>query len=691
MDTDDGILLRRWLSERDADAFVQVAMRHAKMVYGVALRILGNSHDAEEVAQDCFEALASTTKPPRDNLSGWLYKVAANQAKKRIRSEQRRQDREERYLAELPTDADASWDDICRYVDEIILELPDINREPLVAHFFEQETHEIIAQRLGIPRRTVSNRIQQGIETVRHELKKRGIPVATTVMGTWFEAQATAISVPSARLTERIARIGVSGVGRTAITIGSVSLLGKVGAMLSVKWVGVGIVAALIVGSALFMGSRPPQTPEPVSAPSAPVISGKEKASPVAPVTESSEANDTVSTQSAKPAVAPVVEDPLASLWGEWFAEVKAGDEMTREIGLMIIKKENSNIVMSSDRKLILTGPINGVQLQMKQMNMSNQMVFSGTYTPNTDSFKISGSINQRGKSQSFDLVFKRLKGDDKTTLSRKAEVQAIYSAISEYKNAGGLYPDRLEAVARFFKGDAALLTSSPERKITYQPKGQDMPEAFFSEDMLQWEYREVQYADQIVAAEARLHEIGVYDYLFHPALVAIDYSNPTQRIAASSSGKIVVESDETQLPGKSAEQCAACQNNLKQLGLVEKMFSNEHRDYLSGGWATVYPEYLTDPATLSCPCRPIGDDSYEILFPAVSWDDFCLELCGKVMGGSVEVATAQSMVPMVMERSTHTKNGKQGRNVMFFDGHVEFVVINDLPQKVERFVKANK
>ena len=40
MDIDDGLLLRRWLLERDADAFVQVAMRHAKMVYGVALRIL---------------------------------------------------------------------------------------------------------------------------------------------------------------------------------------------------------------------------------------------------------------------------------------------------------------------------------------------------------------------------------------------------------------------------------------------------------------------------------------------------------------------------------------------------------------------------------------------------------------------------------------------------------------------------
>ena len=65
MNTDDGMLLRRWASDRDADAFVQVAMRHARMVYTVALRVLGNAQDAEDVTQECFETLANTTKLPR--------------------------------------------------------------------------------------------------------------------------------------------------------------------------------------------------------------------------------------------------------------------------------------------------------------------------------------------------------------------------------------------------------------------------------------------------------------------------------------------------------------------------------------------------------------------------------------------------------------------------------------------------
>ena len=76
MNTDDTILMQRWISGRDADAFVKVAMRHARMVYNVALRILRNPHDAEEVAQDCFEALATTSSPPFGNSAQAAAAVA---------------------------------------------------------------------------------------------------------------------------------------------------------------------------------------------------------------------------------------------------------------------------------------------------------------------------------------------------------------------------------------------------------------------------------------------------------------------------------------------------------------------------------------------------------------------------------------------------------------------------------------
>jgi DNA-directed RNA polymerase specialized sigma24 family protein len=44
-------LLHRYAATRDADAFTQLVRRHAGMVYGVARRITGDHHDAEDVAQ----------------------------------------------------------------------------------------------------------------------------------------------------------------------------------------------------------------------------------------------------------------------------------------------------------------------------------------------------------------------------------------------------------------------------------------------------------------------------------------------------------------------------------------------------------------------------------------------------------------------------------------------------------------
>ena len=77
----------------------------------------------------------------------------------------------------------------------------------------------------------------------------------------------------------------------------------------------------------------------------------------------------------------------------------------------------------------------------------------------------------------------------------------------------------------------------------------------------------------------------------------------------------------------------ASCQNNLKQIGLVCKMYANESKgelwpptkmwdcDHISGEFIlsvlTCYPEYLTDPGILLCPSATTGNDP-ELVFNEV-------------------------------------------------------------------------
>jgi len=66
----------------------------------------------------------------------------------------------------------------------------------------------------------------------------------------------------------------------------------------------------------------------------------------------------------------------------------------------------------------------------------------------------------------------------------------------------------------------------------------------------------------------------------------------------------------------------ASCQNNLKQMGLVYKMYANDtigeffppitsQRSLYTVGMATIYPEYLTDVHVLRCPNSELDIDDH--------------------------------------------------------------------------------
>ncbi len=69
-----------WVHRRDGEAFAELMRRHLGMAYAVGLRITRNAHDAEEVAQDAFVALARAKRGADTSVAGWLHTVARNAA-----------------------------------------------------------------------------------------------------------------------------------------------------------------------------------------------------------------------------------------------------------------------------------------------------------------------------------------------------------------------------------------------------------------------------------------------------------------------------------------------------------------------------------------------------------------------------------------------------------------------------------
>ncbi len=213
--TSDAILLERSRTRRDAGAFSEVVMRHAGMVFATCDRILGDRSAAEEVSQECFLALARGNGEGPASLGGWLHTVAARLALKRVHSDAKRRAREEVFVERQEEPQRPEWDDIKRYVDEAIEELPKSVQSVVVAHFLEQRTHREIAKELGVTRQTVTYRIRKGVAEIRHRLDQQGITLSVAALGPML-AENAAESAPAALLSN-LGRMAMAG-GRTVET-----------------------------------------------------------------------------------------------------------------------------------------------------------------------------------------------------------------------------------------------------------------------------------------------------------------------------------------------------------------------------------------------------------------------------------------------------------------------------------------
>lgn len=178
----------------------------------------------------------------------------------------------------------------------------------------------------------------------------------------------------------------------------------------------------------------------------------------------------------------------------------------------------------------------------------------------------------------------------------------------------------------------------------------------------------------------------------------------------------------------REASRRASCQNNLKQLGLVLKMFSNESRGErfpplspIPNNWMmdmnAVYPEYLTDLIVLTCPSSPFQydgifasrdgmqqPDCVSSLFyvytgwPVVSdeeavalYNHYYIDPQSVIDGGSLDLIVpvwedsdrgqgvgGQSGIPVMWDRvplrEDEFAHAPLGCNVLHMDGHVEFI-----------------
>jgi RNA polymerase sigma-70 factor, ECF subfamily len=167
---DDSALLTR-IGQRDENAMEDLFRRYSGVVYSVALRVLHDSGQAEDVLQEVFMQLwrdPTVFVQQRGSLGGWLVVVARNRAIDLLRRRKPTDSVEDVVLASSVNVAEeAERNTIMQKVRQVIAGLPQEQRNTLELAYFEGLSHTEIASRTGDPLGTVKNRIRQALISLR--------------------------------------------------------------------------------------------------------------------------------------------------------------------------------------------------------------------------------------------------------------------------------------------------------------------------------------------------------------------------------------------------------------------------------------------------------------------------------------------------------------------------------------------
>jgi RNA polymerase sigma-70 factor (ECF subfamily) len=179
-DVPDGTLLGL-MARGDGAALSTLYDRHATAVYSLALRVLRDPLDAEEVVQEVFAQSwrqADRYDPSRATVAGWLMMQAKSRAIDRLRGRRARPDATAapgHAMPDMPDpaagpDLSAVQAEEARRMREALRSLPALQRTAIELAYYDGLTHSEIAERLAQPLGTVKTRIRQGLLTLRGAL-----------------------------------------------------------------------------------------------------------------------------------------------------------------------------------------------------------------------------------------------------------------------------------------------------------------------------------------------------------------------------------------------------------------------------------------------------------------------------------------------------------------------------------------
>lgn len=170
-------LLQRVAETGDRKAFSEIYAHFAPRIKGFLMRGGASAEEAEDLAQDAMVKVLRKARlfdPAKASASTWIFTIARNARIDAIRRAGKPPlDPEDPALApeEAPrADHQCELKERNQRIREAFGILPPDQMEVMRLHFYEDEPHSAIAERLGLPLGTVKSRLRLAFAKIRKEI-----------------------------------------------------------------------------------------------------------------------------------------------------------------------------------------------------------------------------------------------------------------------------------------------------------------------------------------------------------------------------------------------------------------------------------------------------------------------------------------------------------------------------------------
>ena len=173
-DEQDRALVKRCL-EGQRDAASGLVDRYQKRLFNVALRMLNNVQDAEDVTQTVFlnAFLKLRTYNPRYKFFSWIYRMTVNESLNMLKRRKPTVTLDDEFDIRAPGAAPDRAAEVQDSVGKALMSLKPDDRAVVVLRHFVSFSYQEIADVLEIPVRTVKSRLYTARERLRPTLRER--------------------------------------------------------------------------------------------------------------------------------------------------------------------------------------------------------------------------------------------------------------------------------------------------------------------------------------------------------------------------------------------------------------------------------------------------------------------------------------------------------------------------------------